>query len=246
VTTAPRPELDMARRKKILVVDDERELAELVAMNLQRNGYDAITAHDGATVLELARKQKPDLVVLDVMMPGLSGREVTLALKQDPDTASMPILMLTARTEETDIIVGLSMGADDYVTKPFSMKVLMARIAAVLRRKASADSVEAMLTAGPIVVDPSKHEVTVQGKPINLTPTEFKLLAAILGARGRVLSRDQLMDRAMGTDVFVTDRAIDVHITAVRKKLGDAAWMIHTVRGVGYRLLEKKEQESLA
>jgi DNA-binding response OmpR family regulator len=246
VTTALRPELDMARRKKILVVDDERELAELVAMNLQRNGYDAITAHDGATGLELARKQKPDLVVLDVMMPGLSGREVTLALKQDPDTASMPILMLTARTEETDIIVGLSMGADDYVTKPFSMKVLMARIAAVLRRKASADSAEAMLTAGPIVVDQSKHEVTVQGKPINLTPTEFKLLSAILGARGRVLSRDQLMDRAMGTDVFVTDRAIDVHITAVRKKLGDAAWMIHTVRGVGYRLLEKKEQESLA
>jgi DNA-binding response OmpR family regulator len=236
----------MARRQKILVVDDERELAELVAMNLQRNGYDAITAHDGATGLELARKQKPDLVVLDVMMPGLSGREVTLALKQDPDTASMPILMLTARTEETDIIVGLSMGADDYVTKPFSMKVLMARIAAVLRRKASADSAEAMLTAGPIVVDQSKHEVTVQGKPINLTPTEFKLLSAILGARGRVLSRDQLMDRAMGTDVFVTDRAIDVHITAVRKKLGDAAWMIHTVRGVGYRLLEKKEQESLA
>ena len=154
----------------------------------------------------------------------------------------MPILMLTAKTEETDIIVGLSMGADDYVTKPFSMKVLMARIGAVLRRKAAAEPAQAMLNAGPVVIDQSKHEVTVQGRPINLTPTEFKLLTALVGARGRVLSRDQLMDRAMGTDVFVTDRAIDVHITAVRKKLAEFAWMIHTVRGVGYRLLEKQEE----
>ena len=246
MTTDPYVEPDMARRKKILVVDDERDLAELVAMNLQRNGYEVITAHDGATGLDLARKQKPDLVVLDVMMPGLSGRDVTLALKQDPDTANMPILMLTAKTEETDSIVGLSLGADDYVTKPFSMKVLIARIAAVLRRKASAEPAHSMLAAGPIAVDQSKHEVTVQGKPINLTPTEFKLLTAILSAKGRVLSRDQLMDRAMGADVFVTDRAIDVHITAVRKKLGDFAWMVHTVRGVGYRLLDKKEDEALA
>ena len=231
----------MARRKKVLVVDDERDLVELIGMNLQRNGYEVVAAHDGGTGLELARKQKPDIMILDVMMPGMSGRDVTMALKQDPDTASIPILMLTAKTEETDIIVGLSMGADDYVTKPFSMKVLMARVGAVLRRKASMEPSQPMLAAGPVVIDQGKHEVTVQGKPINLTPTEFKLLSAILAARGRVLSRDQLMDRAMGTDVFVTDRAIDVHITAVRKKLGDFAWMIHTVRGVGYRLLEKKE-----
>jgi len=240
------PEHNMARRKKILVVDDERDLADLVAMNLTRNGYEAVTAYDGATGLELARKQKPDMVVLDVMMPGLSGRDVTMALKQNPDTANIPILMLTAKTEETDIIVGLSMGADDYVTKPFSMKVLIARIAAVLRRKASAEPPQSTVSSGPIMIDQSKHEVTVQGKPINLTPTEFKLLSAILTAKGRVLSRDQLMDRAMGADVFVTDRAIDVHITAVRKKLGEYSWMIHTVRGVGYRLLEKKEDEALA
>ncbi|MCL2647449.1 MAG: response regulator [Phycisphaerales bacterium] len=231
----------MARRKKILVVDDERDLAELIGMNLQRNGYEAVTAHDGTAGLDMARKLKPDLLVLDVMMPGLSGRDVTTALKQDPDTAAIPILMLTAKTEETDIIVGLSLGADDYVTKPFSMKVLMARIAAVLRRKAAAEPSQSILAAGPIVVDPSKHEATVQGRPINLTSTEFKLLTAILAARGRVLSRDQLMDKTMGVDVFVTDRAIDVHITAVRKKLGEFAWMVHTVRGVGYRLLEKKE-----
>ena len=234
----------MARRKKILVVDDERDLVELIGMNLQRNGYEVVSAHDGAMGLELARKTRPDLIVLDVMMPGLSGRDVTMALKGDPDTAAIPILMLTAKTEETDIIVGLSMGADDYVTKPFSMKVLVARIAAVLRRKSSAEPAQPILAAGPIVIDQSKHEVTVQGRPINLTPTEFKLLTAIVGARGRVLSRDQLMDRAMGTDVFVTDRAIDVHITAVRKKLGDQAWMVFTVRGVGYRLIEKKEEET--
>ena len=138
------------------------------------------------------------------------------------------------------------MGADDYVTKPFSMKVLMARVAAVLRRKASLEPAQALLAAGPLVIDQSKHEVTIAGRPINLTPTEFKLLSAIVGARGRVMSRDQLMDRAMGTEVFVTDRAIDVHITAVRKKLGDLSWMIHTVRGVGYRLLERKEEESVA
>src|SRR6476660_4216998 len=159
----------MARRKKILIVDDERDLVELVGVNLQRNGYEVISAHDGPGGLELARKQKPDLVILDVMMPGLSGRDVTVALKGDPDTANIPILMLTAKTEETDIIVGLSMGADDYVTKPFPMKVLMARIAAVLRRKASAEPAQNMLVAGPVVVDQSKHEVTVQGKPINLT-----------------------------------------------------------------------------
>ena len=236
----------MPRRKKILVVDDERELVELIGMNLQRNGYETIAAHDGATGLDIARKQKPDLLILDVMMPGLSGRDVTMALKGNPDTAGIPILMLTAKTEETDIIVGLSMGADDYVTKPYSMKVLMARVAAVLRRKASLEPAQSLLASGPVVIDQAKHEVTLSGRPINLTPTEFKLLTAIFAARGRVLSRDQLMDRAMGTEVFVTDRAIDVHITAVRKKLGDLFWMIHTVRGVGYRLLERKEEESVA
>ena len=231
----------MARRKKILIVDDERDLVELIGLNLQRNGYEVVSAHDGATGLELARRQRPDLIVLDVMMPGLSGRDVTMALKGDPETATMPILMLTAKTEETDIIVGLSMGADDYVTKPFSMKVLLARVAAILRRKSSAEPSESLLGVGPVMVDQSKHEVTVQGRPVNLTPTEFNLLTALIGARGRVLSRDKLMDRAMGTEVFVTDRAIDVHITAVRKKLGDFAWMIHTVRGVGYRVLEKQD-----
>ena len=141
--------------------------------------------------------------------------------------------MLTAKTEETDIIVGLSMGADDYVTKPFSMKVLMARVAAVLRRKASAEPSQSMLTCGPVVIDQSKHEVTIQGKPINLTPTEFKLLRRFSRPAAGCCRANQLMDKAMGTDVFVTDRAIDVHVTAVRGKLGECAWMVHTVRGGG-------------
>ncbi len=235
----------MARKKKILVVDDERDLVDLIGMNLQRQGYEAVTAHDGKIGLELARKLLPDMIVLDLMMPGLTGQEVATRLKGDPQTANIPILMLTARGEEMDIIVGLSMGADDYVTKPFSMKVLMARIAAVLRRKASASEIgQQILSNGAMVIDESRHEVTLEGRPIILTPTEFKLLTALALARGRVLSRDQITDRVMGSEVYVTDRAIDVHVTAIRKKLGDYQWMIHTVRGVGYKLVEVNEEST--
>lgn len=233
----------MSRKKRILVVDDERDLVDLISMNLQRHGYDVLTANDGKMGLELARKQGPDLILLDLMMPGLNGQEVATRLKGDPQTATLPILMLTARGEETDIVVGLSLGADDYVTKPFSMKVLMARVAAVLRRKAGVESSQQMITNGPMIIDPARHEITLEGRPISVTPTEFKLLSALANARGRVLSRDQLTDRIMGAGVLVTDRAIDVHVTAVRKKLGDWQWMVHTVRGVGYRLLETREEE---
>ncbi len=233
----------MSRKKRILVVDDERDLVDLISMNLQRHGYEVLTANDGKMGLELARKQGPDLILLDLMMPGLTGQEVATRLKGDPQTATLPILMLTARGEETDIIVGLSLGADDYVTKPFSMKVLMARVAAVLRRKAGVDSSQQMIANGPMIIDPARHEITLEGRPISVTPTEFKLLSALANARGRVLSRDQLTDRIMGAGVLVTDRAIDVHVTAVRKKLGDWQWMVHTVRGVGYRLLESREEE---
>ena len=233
----------MARKKKILVVDDERDLVDLIGMNLLRQGYEAVTAHDGKVGLEMARKLAPDLILLDLMMPGLTGQEVATRLKGEPQTANIPVLMLTARGEETDIIVGLSLGADDYVTKPFSMKVLMARIAAVLRRKAAtAEAGQQILSNGPMVIDEARHEVTLEGRPITVTPTEFKLLTALALARGRVLSRDQLTDRVMGSEVYVTDRAIDVHVTAVRKKLGDYQWMIHTVRGVGYKLLETKDE----
>ena len=229
-------------KRRILVVDDEKDLVDLIAYNLTRGGFDVVTSHNGAEALELARREPPDLVVLDLMLPGLDGTEVARRLKADSRTAMVPIVMLTARSEETDVVVGLTLGADDYVTKPFSMKILLARINTVLRRGDQPDAAAvgegATLRAGPLVIDASKHEVTVDGEAVRLTLTEFKLLSALVAARGRVLTRDQLMDKAMGTDVFVTDRAIDVHVTAIRKKLGSASWLVHTVRGVGYRLQE--------
>ena len=235
-----------SRKRTILVVDDEKDIVDLITYNLQRNGYDVLCALNGTEALELAQKHLPDLVVLDLMLPGIDGTEVARRLKSDARTAGVPIIMLTAKGEETDVVVGLTLGADDYVTKPFSMKILLARLSSVLRRAeqgASAESTEAgILKAGPLTIDTSKHEVSVNGEPARLTLTEFKLLTALVNARGRVLTRDQLMDKAMGSDVFVTDRAIDVHVTAIRKKLGVANWLVHTVRGVGYRLQETPEE----
>jgi two-component system phosphate regulon response regulator PhoB len=232
-------------RKRILVVDDEKDLVDLITYNLGRNGYDFLSAYNGGDAIDLAQREQPDLIILDLMLPGLDGTEVARRLKSDARTASIPILMLTAKSEETDVVVGLTLGADDYVTKPFSIKILLARLGTILRRsepQAPADDA-GLLRAGPLVIDTAKHEVSIEGESIKLTLTEFKLLSALLNARGRVLTRDQLMDKAMGTDVFVTDRAIDVHITAIRKKLANASWLIHTVRGVGYRLQETPGQE---
>lgn len=232
-------------RKRVLVVDDERDITDLVSFNLKRNGYDVIACYDGAEAIEVAGRDLPDLIVLDLMLPGIDGTEVTRRLKADPRTASIPIVMLTAKGEETDQIVGLTLGADDYVTKPFSIKVLLARLASVLRRvdAPTTGSETDVLKAGPLQIDTKRHEVLVEGQPVKLTLTEFKVLAALVSARERVLSRDQLMDKAMGSDVFVTDRAIDVHITAIRRKLGAASRLIHTVRGVGYRLRESPDAE---
>ncbi len=231
-------------RKKVLIVDDEKDIVDLVAYNLGRNGYETLVAYKGDDALDIAAKKSPDLIILDLMLPGIDGTEVARRLKAESRTATIPIIMLTAKGEETDVVVGLTLGADDYVTKPFSMKVLLARVGTVLRRsETTAGAVEGgLLRAGPLSIDTLKHEVAIDNEPVKLTLTEFKLLSALLTARGRVLTRDQLMDRAMGTDVFVTDRAIDVHITAIRKKLGNASWLVHTVRGVGYRLRESPEE----
>jgi len=235
-------------RRRILVVDDERDLVDLISYNLTRGGYEVLTAQDGKSGLEIAQRETPDLVLLDLMMPGLDGTEVARRLKADSRTAGIPIVMLTAKGEETDVVVGLTIGADDYVTKPFSMKILLARINTVLRRGELSETATGadggVLRAGPLSIDMSRHEVTVGGEPVRLTLTEFKLLSALVSARGRVLTRDQLMDKAMGTDVFVTDRAIDVHVTAIRRKLGSASWLVHTVRGVGYRLQESPASDA--
>jgi len=226
-------------KKRVLVVDDERDLVEMVAFNLQRAGYEVLTAYTGTDAVDLARKESPDLILLDLMLPGIDGNEVTRRLKNDSRTESIPLVMLSAKGEETDVVVALTLGADDYVTKPFSVKILLARLAAVIRRREGATGIDSsVLRAGPLEMDTAKHQAVINGDVVNLTFTEFKLLSALVQARGRVLTRDQLMNTAMGTDVFVTDRAIDVHITGIRKKLNDNAWLIHTVRGVGYRLRE--------
>jgi len=241
---AAAPVAPVRKNKKILVVDDEKDIVETIAYNLRRHGYDVAMAYEGTDALEVAFRESPDLILLDLMLPGLDGMEVARRLKADPRTSSTPLVMLTAKGEETDVVIGLTLGADDYVTKPFSMKILLARLNTVLRRGEPQGTAEeaGILRAGPLSIDTSKHAVNVNNEPVNLTLTEFKLLAALLKARGRVLTRHQLMDKAMGADVFVTDRAIDVHVTAIRKKLGEASWLIHTVRGVGYRLQESTEE----
>ncbi len=230
-------------RKRILIVEDEPDMAELVALRLRREGYEVDVAHDGQEGLRRARAQPPDLAVLDVMLPGLSGTEVAAALRGDPRTAKLPILMLTAKGEETDVVVGLGSGADDYVTKPFSMAVLVARITALLRRAAApeAGADAEVVSAGPIRIDRRRHRVEIKGRPVTLTATEFRLLLALVAAQGRVLSRNDLIDQALGLDAVVTDRTIDVHLTALRRKLGKARRCIQTVRGIGYRLAKDYE-----
>jgi DNA-binding response OmpR family regulator len=232
----------MIQIKRILVVEDERDLAEMLGYNLKRAGYHALLAHDGAEGLALARQALPDLVLLDLMLPALSGIEVARQLRADPATSGISIVMLTARAEETDQIAGLSIGADDYVTKPFSMKVLLARVEALLRRSSEAarPGTGPAVRLGPIEADLSSHRVLVDGVEMKLTLTEFKLLVALLQAPQRVLSRNDLITRVMGPGIVVTARTIDVHIAAIRKKLGDHGPMIRTVRGVGYQLSQDR------
>jgi DNA-binding response OmpR family regulator len=223
-------------KKRIVLVEDERDMADLVATRLRREGYKVDVAHDGFEGLSLIRSEPPDLVLLDIMLPGMPGTEIAAKLRDNPRTMSVPIIMLTAKSEESDIVVGLKFGADDYVTKPFSMSVLVARIDALLRRTASGQpSNKSVLKAGPLLIDQQRYLVELEGEPLSLTLTEFRLLSALAAANGRVLTRNQLMDQAIGLDVVVTDRNIDVHITTLRRKLGKARNYIQTVRGVGYR-----------
>lgn len=226
----------MALTQKILIVEDERDLAELVAMQLERAGYLPHQAYDGRTGLRMATEISPDLVLLDVMLPELTGIEVAQRLRVDPVTADIPIIMLTARAAETDEVTGLSAGADDYITKPFSLSVLLARIETVLRRAGTDNTKHDPLIMGPIEIQPDTHRVLIESKEVSLTPTEFRLLTSLVEGRGAVLSRQDLMRKAIGPGVRVTPRTIDVHITALRRKLGDFGRMLETVRGIGYRI----------
>lgn len=226
----------MAERKHILIVDDEKDLVELLTYNLKKAGFETASAANGRAALQSIATRVPDLILLDVMLPELSGTEVASRIRTNPATAAVPIIMLSAKSEDVDQIVGLTVGADDYITKPFSVKVLMARIEAMLRRVGSAPVEHRTLALGPLNIDTGTHEATLDGAVVKLTLTEFRLLAALLQASGKVLSRSTLMSRAMGPGVTVTDRTIDVHMTSIRKRLGKHQSLIRTVRGVGYRL----------
>ena len=226
----------MMAKERILVVDDEEDILELIGYNLAREGYRTETAKDGETALEKARRDTPDLILLDLMLPGIDGLEVCRLLKGDPLTSSIPVMMLTAKGEDADIVAGLELGADDYITKPFSPRVLLARIRAVLRRERKRSISEpAAVGSGEIVLNPASREVTVHGVPIPLTASEFNILHHLMKHPGWVFTRNQIIDSIRGEDYPVTDRSIDVQIVGLRKKLGAEGTHIQTVRGIGYR-----------
>lgn len=228
------------KRPRILVVEDEPDLQELVRHHLARERYDVVTAGDGETALREAHRRVPDLVILDLMLPGIDGLEVCRRLKTDPRTASVPIVMLTAKGEETDAVIGLAQGADDYIRKPFGVKELVARIAARLRAAEVRRSEDAKKVAhyGDLTIDSIKHEIGLKGKAIRLTVTEFKLLRHLVLNAGRAWTRNELLDAVLGPDAFVIDRNVDVHVATLRKKLGAFGKNIETIRGLGYRLRE--------
>jgi DNA-binding response OmpR family regulator len=230
----------------ILVIDDEKDLIELVRYNCEKEGYDVISASDGPTGVDIATRHHPDLVVLDLMMPGIDGLEVCRKLRGDPRSSRLPIIMLTARATEADRVVGLEMGADDYVTKPFSPRELVARVKALLRRTVRQEETPAIIHCGAVSIDGNRHEVASAGQPVQLTATEFRILRFLAGRPGRVTSRDEIIDAALDRDSAVLDRTIDVHITAIRRKLGDAGQQIETVRGFGYKMREDVPEESSA
>ncbi|HBA60545.1 MAG TPA: DNA-binding response regulator [Elusimicrobia bacterium] len=225
--------------EKILLVEDERDIAQMVAYNLKKEGYRPVLVHDGSFAPLTAAKEKPALILLDLMLPGLDGTEVCRRLKADARTARIPIIMLTAKSSESDKVLGLGLGADDYVTKPFSVKELLARVQAVLRRAAGPEAPAApeKLKAGTIELDAARVEVKLKGSPLELTSKEFELLKALMASDGRVLTREALLERAWGVDAAseIETRTVDVHVGTLRKKLGREGARIITVKSYGYR-----------
>jgi DNA-binding response OmpR family regulator len=221
--------------KTILVVDDEPQIVKFVRAYLEKEGYRVMTAHDGQEALFVARHERPDLVILDLMMPGMDGWDFMHRYRQERDT---PVIMLTARVDETDQVLGLELGADDYVTKPFSPRTLIARVRAVLRRAQAEPLPSAVLRAGALVVDREARTVRVAGRPVDLTPTEYDLLETLMRTPGRAFSRGELLDRVLGDETYVLERTIDAHVKNLRQKIepssGDPRYVL-TVRGVGYK-----------
>jgi two-component system phosphate regulon response regulator PhoB len=225
-------------KSKILIVEDDRSLADVVSYNLKQAGYEVLTAYDGQDGLIQAQLKTPDLIVLDVMLPVLDGFEVCRRLRADATTRDILVLMLTAKSEESDELIGFTLGADDYVTKPFSVKVLLERIKALQRRRLNANETEDIVSVEGVTVDRRRYRATADDRPLQLTRNEFRLLDALIRQPGRVFQRSELIDAALGEDTVVLQRTIDVHIRALRHKLGDKADVIETVRGVGYRFRE--------
>ena len=225
---------------KILIVEDEPDLLEAVFFALKKEGMRPLKAADGESGLRLAKEESPDLVLLDLMLPGVDGLEVCRRLRGDEATAQIPIVMVTAKAEETDAVIGLGVGADDYLKKPFGLKELVARVKAVLRRASEApDPAPKAIRIEELEVDPARHEVRLRGEVITCTATEMRLLLHLVRNRGRVYTRGQLLERAVGSDVIVVERNIDVHVASLRRKLGDYGNRIVTVRGVGYKFAER-------
>jgi two-component system alkaline phosphatase synthesis response regulator PhoP len=225
-------------KERILIVDDEEDILELLSVNLRHEGYDTLRAENGEEAVSMASAEKPDLIILDLMLPGVDGLTVCKMIKGSSLTKHIPIIMLTARGQEADIVKGLEHGADDYVTKPFSPKVLAARVKTVLRRKGQAEDGKAVTKIHDLSIDAEKHMVFVKNHAVELTHTEFGILQTLARRPGRVFSRYQIVDAIHGTEHVVSDRAVDVQIVSLRKKLGKAGDYIETVRGVGYRFKE--------
>jgi len=230
------PEAPYAAGQRVLVVDDEPDITGLLAYHLAKAGYRVITAANGSEALKSAREQRPDLVVLDLMLPGLSGYDVLGELRRREDTREVGVIVLTARKDERDRIKGLSLGADDYLAKPFSPQELVLRVGAILRRLAAPPvAAGGMLTAGGLQIDTTAHRVSAHGKEVELTATEFKLLRLLMEREGRVQSRTQLLETVWGAQPDIQTRTVDMHVQRLRAKLGNAGHGIETVRGVGYR-----------
>jgi len=233
----------MSSGDRILVVDDEADILNLLDYTLSRAGFEVVTATDGPEALEKAKRSTPSLIVLDIMLPDMDGTDVLKRLKDNEATRRIPVIMLTAKGDEIDKIVGLELGAEDYVTKPFSPREFVLRVKAVLKRAGSPasgsnDSEEKTISHGEIVLDVSRHRVSVGGEPVSLSSKEFKLLKRLMRSGGRVLSRDGLLDSVWGEDCYVTPRTVDTHIRRLRAKLREAGKYIETVRGVGYRFVD--------
>ncbi|MBU1697466.1 MAG: response regulator transcription factor [Proteobacteria bacterium] len=227
-------------KETILIVDDEEDIIELIKYNLKNEGYSILTALTGEQAIKIAKQSQPDLMVLDLMLPGIDGLEVTKYLKNNEQTRDMPIVMLTAKGEESDIVTGLELGANDYISKPFSPKVLVARIRAIFRRRRNntMDTPGSIKQEGDMTIDRARHVVTIQGNAVDLTLSEFELLCFLADKKGWVFTRGQIVDAIRGENYAVTERSIDVVIVGLRKKLKTYASIIETVRGVGYRFKE--------